>query len=71
MPLSTSLVEPLRSTTTLSYEPVATSVFCRPSANMSMAAKTKTTSAIPEAVRKVVSLLVQRLRKLYESGTAI
>jgi hypothetical protein len=38
---------------------------------MPMAANTNTTSAMPEAVRKVVSLRVQRLRRLYERGTAI
>ncbi|MCJ7746277.1 MAG: hypothetical protein MUP27_00930 [Desulfobacterales bacterium] len=36
-----------------------------------MEAKTKTTKAIPETVRIVVSLRVQRFRKLYENGIAI
>ena len=71
MPLWTSDWDPLRMRTTLSQDPVSTRVFCRPSASMRMAAKTKTTSAMPEAVRIVVRRLVQRFRKLYETGTFI
>ncbi|OPY07816.1 MAG: hypothetical protein A4E67_01122 [Syntrophaceae bacterium PtaB.Bin038] len=69
MPLWTSDWDPLRMRTTLSQEPVSTRVFCRPSASIRIAAKTKTTSAMPAAVRIVVNRLVQRFRKLYETGT--
>ena len=64
MPLITSDVEPLRQTTTLSGEPVSTSVFWRPSAIIRTAAKTNTTSAIPETVRLVVNRRFQRFRML-------
>ena len=47
MPLITSVCDPLRKTTTLSSEPVSTSVFWSPAAIIRTAAKTKTTSAIP------------------------
>ena len=62
--LTTSLSADRRTTTTLSGDPVSTRVFFNPSASMRTAAKTKTTRAMPAAVRKVVSLRVQRLRKL-------
>ena len=64
MPLCTSDCEPRRMTTTLSYEPVSISVFWSPSASMRVAAKTKTTRAMPDVVSAVVSRRVQRLRKL-------
>src|SRR6476469_7285363 len=66
--LWTSVCDERRVTTTLSYEPVSTSVLRRPSSSMSTVANTNTTSAIPLAVSKVVSLRVHRLRKVYENG---
>jgi len=67
-PLWTSELDPFRITMRLSYDPVSTSVFRSPSASIRMAAKTKTTRAIPDAVNTVVSRRVQRFRKLYEMG---
>jgi hypothetical protein len=64
IPLITSDVDPLRKTTTLSSEPVSTSVFWSPAAIIRTAAKTNTTSAIPETVRIVVSLRFPRFRML-------
>ncbi len=49
---------------TLSGLPVETRVSLRPWASMSTAAKTKTTRAMPVAVRKVVSRRTHRLRRL-------
>ena len=63
MPLCTSVSEPLRSTMALPGEPVETSVWRRPSASISVAVKTKTTSAMPPAVSTVVSRRVLRLRQ--------
>src|SRR3989339_1259583 len=71
IPLCTSVVEARRIMITLSYEPVSTRVLRSPSASMRMVAKTKTTSAIPEAVRIVVSRRVKRLRKVYDNGILI
>ena len=51
-----------RKTTALSEEPVATRVWRRPSASIRTAAKTKTTRAMPPAVRAVVRRRVTRLR---------
>ncbi len=62
MPLCTSVCEPLRITTTLSGWPVAISVSRNPAASISTVANTYTTSAIPPAVRIVVSLRAIRLR---------
>ena len=64
MLLITSVVEPLRKTTTLSGEPVSTRVFWSPSAIIRTAAKTNTTRAIPPAVRIVVSRRLRRFRRL-------
>ena len=62
MALWTSDSDPARSTTTLSKEPVATRVRRKPSESISTAAKTKTTNAMPAAVRNVVSRRARRLR---------
>ena len=62
MPLWTSVSEPLRIATTLSYSPVVTSVCFSPASSISTVAKTNTTSASPPAVSTVVSRRVQRLR---------
>jgi hypothetical protein len=53
-----------RMTRTLSGWPVATRVSSSPAASMSTVAKTYTTSAIPPAVRRVVSLRAVRLRAM-------
>ena len=66
-----SVCDDWRSRIALSRLPVDTSVFCSPASSISTAAKTNTTSAIPPAVRSVVSLRVQRLRKMYENGIFI
>lgn len=63
MPLCTSVSEPLRRTMALPGDPVATSVWRRPSASIKVAVKTKTTSAMPPAVSTVVSRRVRRLRQ--------
>jgi len=63
-PLCTSDWEALRMTMMLSKEPVSMRVFRRPAASISVAANTKTTSAMPDAVSTVVSLRVRRLRRL-------
>ena len=54
-----------RITTTLSQEPVSTSVLRRPSSSISTVAKTYTTSAMPPAVSAVVTLRAPRLRTTY------
>ena len=64
MPLCTSVCEPLRITMTLSGWPVAISVSRSPAASISTVANTYTTSAIPPAVRIVVSLRAIRLRAM-------
>ncbi len=69
--LSISDLAPCRSTTTLSGEPVSTSVARNPSDSMSMAANTNTTSAMPPTVRAVVRRRASMLRRLYEKSEAM
>ncbi len=64
MPLCTSVAAPLRIASTLSAEPVATSVCRSPASSISTAANTNTTSAMPPAVSTVVSRRTQRLRAM-------
>jgi len=71
MPLWTSETAAFLITTTLLPEPVSTRVFFQAFESMRIEAKTNTTSAMPEAVKTVVSRRVQRLRKLYETGIFI
>lgn len=59
----TSVSELLRITSTLSGLPVATRVWRRPSASMSVAVNTNTTRAMPPAVSRVVARRVRRLRQ--------
>ena len=63
-PLCTSVWLPWRITTTLSGDPVDTSVAFSPASSISTAANTNTTSAMPPAVRPVVSLRTHRLRAM-------
>ena len=64
MPELISAPAPLRSTITLSGCPVATSVARMPSLIISTVANTYTTSAMPAAVRAVVTRRTQRLRAM-------
>jgi hypothetical protein len=62
--LCTSVCAPLPMKSTLSAEPLATSVARNPAASISTAANTNTTSAMPPAVSTVVSRLTHRLRAM-------
>jgi len=62
MPELISAPAPLRSTITLSSEPVATSVSWMPSLIISTVANTYTTRPMPSAVSSVVTRRTQRLR---------
>ncbi len=62
IPLWISVWLPCLITTTLSNDPVDTSVVFNPASSISTAAKTNTTRAMPPAVSAVVSLRTQRLR---------
>jgi hypothetical protein len=62
--LCTSVCAERRITTTLSYDPVSTSVLRSPSSSISTVANTNTTSAMPPAVNTVVSLRAHRLRSV-------
>jgi hypothetical protein len=64
MPLLISAPAPLRSSSTLSGWPVATSVARMPSPIISTVANTNTTSAMPPAVSSVVTRRTQRLRAM-------
>src|SRR5258706_8914837 len=71
MPLCTSVPDERRVTTTLSGDPVSTSVFLRPSCSISTVANTNTTSAMPAAVSAVVSLRAMRFFAVYKNGITI
>jgi hypothetical protein len=69
--LTISVSEPLRITTTTSGLAARPSVFEMPSPSMSAHAKTKTTSARPNAAAAVVRLRTTRFRTLYLIGTIL
>ncbi len=64
MPLVSSLVEPLRITSTLSARPVRTIAALKPVASASMPTKVTTTSAMPISVAAAVVRRCRRLRML-------
>src|SRR5581483_8078738 len=66
-----SVVDPLRTTTTLSGDPVSLIAELSPATIAITITNTATTSAIPPAVIAVDTRLTSRLRRLYLSGIAI
>src|SRR3989442_451236 len=66
--LMISLMAALRTTITLSSDPVDRRVFCTPLAIINTAAKTKTTSAMPNIVIAVVNRREIELRSMYLRG---
>ena len=71
MMLMISLAAALRTTVTLSSEPVDFNVCCTPLAIINTAVKTNTTSAMPRIVKTVVRRRDDELRKIYFSGICI
>ena len=69
--LMISLAAALRTTVTLSSEPVDFNVCCTPLAIIRTAVKTNTTSAMPRIVKTVVRRRDDELRKIYFSGICI
>ena len=71
MMLMISLAAALRTTVTLSSEPVDFNVCCTPLAIIRTAVKTNTTRAMPRIVKTVVRRRDDELRKMYFSGICI